>query len=140
MLSRHVELHAHASTCTTCLAADRERMSLFQFGFTSRKSKDCRSETRREPENELLPSTLPTLRESGLGRVEYDAVTTAVHDDSLLPTKKRRRGMSGTYTTYKPTDRAKIGKYALENGRARRHFMSDFPNLGESTVRYFKKA
>ena len=35
-----------------------------------------------------------------------------------------------------------IGKYALENGneRARKHFLSKFPNLPESTIRYFKKA
>ena len=56
------------------------------------------------------------------------------------PPAKRRRG-NGTYTSYKQNVRAKIGKYALENGneRARRHFAKEFPNLAESTIRYFKK-
>ena len=37
--------------------------------------------------------------------------------------------------------RAKIGKYAAENGneKARKHFSKDFPNLKESTIRNFKK-
>ena len=35
-----------------------------------------------------------------------------------------------------------IGKYALENGneRARKYFLSKFPNLPESTIRHFTKA
>ena len=37
--------------------------------------------------------------------------------------------------------RAKIGKYAAENGneKARKHFSKDFPDLKESTIRNFKK-
>ena len=42
---------------------------------------------------------------------------------------------------YSAEDRARIGKYALENGNetARVHFLKKFPNLRESTVRNFKK-
>ena len=52
----------------------------------------------------------------------------------MVPAKKRRG--SGTYTPNSTQ------KYALENGneRARRHFLSQFPNLKESTIRSFKKA
>ena len=48
-------------------------------------------------------------------------------------------GLTQNYTS---TQRAMIGKHALENGneRARKHFLSEFPNLPESTIRYFKKA
>ena len=55
------------------------------------------------------------------------------------PTKKRRQ--RGTYTHYKAKDRAKIGKYALENGNTstRCHFSAEFPDLKESTIRNFKK-
>ena len=37
--------------------------------------------------------------------------------------------------------RAKIGKYAAENGneKARKHFSKDFPDLKESTIRNFAK-
>ena len=57
------------------------------------------------------------------------------------PPVKRRRGSSGNYTSYKAANRAKIGKYALENGneRAKKYFLQEFPKLSESTVRYFKK-
>ncbi len=124
-------------------------MSLFQFGFTR-----CQRPTsiEHEPENRVIvPVCLPTQMESGLGRVEFDEVTTAVLDEViectmtetplLVPPAKRRRGKS-TYTSYKPQVRAKIGKYALENGneRARRHFSKEFPNLAESTIRSFKKS
>ena len=50
--------------------------------------------------------------------------------------------MEPTYIHYMAEQRAKIGKYALENGneRARRHFSSKLPNLKESTIRSFKSA
>ena len=37
--------------------------------------------------------------------------------------------------------RAKIGKYAAENGneKARKHFTKDFPELKESAIRNFEK-
>ena len=47
-----------------------------------------------------------------------------------------------SYLKYSDEDRAKIGKYAVENGneRARKQFLKKYPTLTESTVRNFKKA
>ena len=47
----------------------------------------------------------------------------------------------GNYNHYSPEMRAKIGKYASENGnlRAINHFKALLPKLTESTVRTFKK-
>ena len=70
---------------------------------------------------------MPTLGESGLGRVEYNQVAVAVSDLVEPSTSKRKRGKgSGGYTHYTAEQRAKIGKYTLENGneRARRQFSS----------------
>ena len=51
-------------------------ISLFQFGFT-RQSTDL--DTVQEPASvNRVPASLPTHRESGLGMVEYDGVTSAV--------------------------------------------------------------
>jgi hypothetical protein len=73
------------------------------------------------------------LSESGLGVVEYQQVATAVNKELAAPLAKRRCGC-GTYTR---TQRAMIGKFALENGneRARKYFLSEFPNLTESTIK-----
>ena len=51
-------------------------------------------------------------------------------------TKKRK-----VYTTFSDKTRAEIGRYAAENSNASaiRKFRSDFPDLGESTVRLFKR-
>ena len=56
------------------------------------------------------------------------------------PSKKRK--LRGTYAVYTAADRARIGKYAVENGNknARLRFLKYFPNLNESTVRNFKKS
>ena len=114
-------------------------MSLFRFGF--RPLTPTTSPATSEINEAEFCSTLPTLSESGLGVVEYQQVATAVNKELAAPPAKWRRG-SGTYSTYTPTQRAMIGKYALENGneRARKHFLSKFPYLPESTIRYFKKA
>ena len=61
-------------------------MSLFQFGF--RSLTQSTSQNQDSPNREIV-STLPTLIESGLGRIEYEQVTTALSDDSV-PVKKRR--------------------------------------------------
>ena len=58
--------------------------------------------------------------------------------DPQLPRKRKSRGK---YIQYSDEDRAKIGKYASENGneKARHHFLGKIPHLSESTVRNFKK-
>ena len=85
---------------------------------------------------------IPNLLESGLGTVEHLAVTDAVIDlsdptqQAQLQTRKEKAKRK-CYTHYTDQQRAKIGKYALEHGNenARKHFMKDLPNLGESTIR-----
>lgn len=58
-------------------------------------------------------------------------------EKSSTPQSKKKRG---TYVIYSPSDRARIGKYAAENGPAStlRKFKTDFPDIKESTVRYFR--
>ena len=113
-------------------------MSLFQFGFlpVSHNSTSCSQDCRTS-----VPAHMPTLEESGLGVVEYDLIVSTVSELSDPGTRKKRQ-KRGTYTHYKGKDRARIGKFALENGtvRAVKHFSSEFPGLKESTVRNFKTA
>ena len=47
----------------------------------------------------------------------------------------------GKYVKYTDQARARIGKYASENGneKARQHFLAEFPKLHESSIRNFKK-
>ena len=100
-------------------------MSLFRLGFgpLTLTTSPATSEI-NEPD---FCSTFPTPSESGLGVVEYQQVATAVNKELAAPPVERKRG-SGTYTTYTPTQRAVIGKYALENGneRARKHSCLNF--------------
>ena len=91
----------------------------------------------------IVPPHMPSIEESGLGRVEYDQTIADVSDEAdPLPKAKKPRAPRGTYKVYTPENRALIGKYALENGNksARLKYLVDFPNLNESTVRNFKKA
>ena len=81
---------------------------------------------------------MPSLESSGLGRVEYNECLDQV-SELADPNPSKKRKVRGAYT---PADRARIGKYATENGnkRAREHFLRNFPKLNESMVRNFKKA
>ena len=89
---------------------------------------------------------IPNLLDSGLGTVEHRVVTDAVIDlsdptqQAQLQTRKEK-AKSKCYTHYTDQQRAKIGKYALEHGNenARKHLMKYLPNLGESTIRSFKR-
>ncbi len=88
-----------------------------------------------------MASHMPYQEDSGLGRIEYNECISQVSELSdPRPSKKRR--LRGAYTVYTPADRARIGKYAVENGNknARLRFLKDFPSLNESTVRNFKKS
>ena len=87
---------------------------------------------------------MPTFLELGLGLdVEHSAVlaSSIVELADPSPAVKRRK-TRGKYTEYTPQQRASIGKYACEHGneRARKYFLSSFPQLRESTIRNFKKA
>ena len=84
---------------------------------------------------------MPEQIESGLGREEHDIVSTAVLDLANAETEPKRRKTKGKYAMYSDKQRAAIGKYASENGpeKARKRFIAEFPNLNESTVRYFKR-
>lgn len=114
-------------------------MSLFQYGFHQSSRLVATVET---GESQNAPPHMPSIEESGLGRVEYDSITASTSElaDPTPTTKKRKTRVK--YTVYKGEHRAQIGKYALENGneKARLHFLSTFPNLKESTIRNFKKA
>lgn len=64
-------------------------------------------------------------------------------NDSLELPKTPKREKRGTYNVYSPEIRAKIGKYAVENGvmNASRHFTSELGSpVRESTIRNLKKA
>ena len=117
-----------------------QTMYLFQCGFR-RISRSENGET--EQQSTVIPSHVPSVEESGLGRLEYDEVVANCVPDLADPSPaKRKRVSRGKYTVYTAESRAKIGKYALENGnkRAQIHFKSQFPNLKESTIRNFKKS
>ena len=102
-------------------------MLLFRFGFKRVAASEGASTSERHSEPSV-PSYLPTRDESGLGRMEFEDTISRVSDLSDPATKKRKT--RGKYTQYTPEQRASIGKFALENGneRARRHFLSDFPD------------
>ena len=85
-------------------------MSLFQFGFTHTRSQNTEGEVSTNG-----PSHMPSFESSGLGRAEYEECISQVAElADPNPSKKRRQ--RGSYSTYTPSDRARIGKYALENG------------------------
>ena len=83
---------------------------------------------------------LPTAKETGLtphATAEANRAVEKVLADDVTIRKGKRR-----YTTdFSSEDRAKIGKFAVENGNAKavKHFKSTYQHLGESTVRFFKK-
>ena len=74
-------------------------------------------------------------KESGLGMVDYRAVTEAVKSSSKKSNRKKR------YTRWSNKERFTIGKYAAENGHAAtaQKFSSKEKPLNESTVRRFSK-
>ena len=86
--------------------------------------------------------SLPTSSETGLP----EAVTRGANDAVRSVLEEERSGTSSMgrkrkYTQYTPESRAKIAKYATQCGNtaAVKHFTKEFPTLGESTVRLFKK-
>ena len=83
--------------------------------------------------------SLPKSKETGLGEVVTKEANAAV--ERILEERSGTKGRKRKYTHFAPEQRAKIAKYAAECGNtaAVRHFSQEFPTLGESTVRLFKK-
>ena len=111
-------------------------MSLFQYGL---KCVSSTSQSYDVPQS--VPNHLPQHHESGLSIEEHANTTISVADLSdpqITTNKRKKRGKYAVYT-YTEKDRARIGKYASDNGneRARKRFISDFPT--QSTIRNFKK-
>ena len=69
-------------------------------------------------------------------------LSTLVDDHDGEKSSSARARKRGNYNHYSPEIRAKIGKYASENGnsKALKKFKAEVPNLKESTVRSFKQA
>ena len=115
-------------------------MSLFQFHFTrASSSRDTENGTQEQLDS---PTYLPNTSEYGLGVEEHSIVTTSVSELADPEPSRRKRKNGGKYTEYSDKNRAKIGRYACENGNEREqkhvHFLKKFPRLTESTVWNFK--
>lgn len=91
--------------------------------------------------NYFQPSAtqLPTAQDAGISESytagANDAVERQLSEDKQRGKKRKR------YTVFSDEQRAEIGKYAAENGNkaALEKFRRDIPDLGESTIRLFKK-
>ena len=82
----------------------------------------------------------PTSSEAELPDVVTREANSAMKD-VLEEEENGASGRKQKYTHFTPEARAKIAKYAAQCGNAAtvKHFAKDFPTLGESTVRLFKK-
>ena len=119
--------------------------TLYQFGFKRRRTENGSGRSTDISTDIEVPRCIPSLEEVrtlGLGEAEYKRVLNETSDAVIDTTYKKQRVARGKYTKYSNENRAKIGKYTLENGneRARKHFLIKYPFLTESTVRNFKKA
>ena len=118
-------------------------MSLFQFGFSLRRERPSPEDS---VEVEILESHIPRQKDTNLGVVEHRETAAAVVNTSrpaeILQRNQHRKRKRGEYFQYREEDRAKIGKFASENGNKKtlECFAEEFPSLKESTVRTFKKA
>ena len=67
------------------------------------------------------------------------AANKAVSELEVGDSKSGRK--RGSYTTYSPKDKAKVGNYALQHGVSStlHHFKKDYPNLKWSTVNDWKE-
>ena len=115
-------------------------MSIFKYF-----GKKPDSDTGNEKDDHPSPAYSPSAFECGLGQQEYQNVVSNVVDfanpSTVSPAAGRQCGKRQSYAHYSGEMRAKIGKYAAENGneKARKHFSKDFPDLKESTIRTFFK-
>ena len=85
-------------------------------------------------------TTLPMASQTQLSPNVLQEVNQAVRAALQPKENGGRRTRKRKYTTFTPEDRARIGKYASENGNAAavKKFKATH-ELGESTVRLFKK-
>ena len=92
--------------------------------------------------NAAVCGYLPEQKAISLGTEEYNEVVLSVRNIVDPDRNSSSNTKRGNYNQYSPEMRAKIGKYASENGnlRAIDHFKAQLPNLTESTVRTFKKS
>ena len=89
-------------------------MSLFQFSY--KRSSNHSPPPSSSGAQESVSYFISALEDSGLGREEYDNVSASV-SELADPTPAAKKGKTrGRYTPYSAEDRARIGKYALENG------------------------
>ena len=82
--------------------------------------------------------SLPTASQTGIGEQLTAAANKEVERAISTTTSSGKRKR---YATYTDQDRAKIGRYAAENGNVAtlKRFKSEHEDLVESTVRSFKK-
>lgn len=82
-----------------------------------------------------LESTTNFQKESGLGLIDYNAVT------KVLSTSTKKSNRKESYTNWSDKERFSIGKYAAENGHVAtaRKFIKKEKPFNESTVRRFCK-
>ena len=88
-------------------------------------------------------SRLPFSKETDIGKAATKVANKQVkrvleeEEEKEAGQRKKRK----VYSSYTDTDRAAIGRYAAEHGNiaTQRHFKSKLPDLGESTIRSFKK-
>ena len=92
-------------------------MSLFSFGFHKISSETGNeSQATKKP----VPTYLPEHVESGLGREEHNIVTTVVQDLANPDPEPKMKKTRGKYAKYSHKQHVAIGKYASENGPAKK--------------------
>ena len=86
-----------------------------------------------------MSANLPSPEEVGLGKAVTAEANSAIREE-FGRIEAARGKMRKRYALFTDKERARIGRYAAENGNsaALKKFRSDVPDLGESTVRFFK--
>jgi hypothetical protein len=89
------------------------------------------------------PAKAPTIAAAQLMKAANDSIINDIQTDRDSITNKRGTKRKRENNVYDPATRAKIGRYATENGnsKAARHFSNVLgTSVGESAVRVMKKA
>ena len=97
-------------------------MALFRYGFTIQNNSQSSSVNCDTVPS--IPASFPSQENTSLGTVEYQNVSVVGkfnlvddHDDEKSSSATARE--RGNYNHYSPEIRAKIGKYASENGNSK---------------------